>query len=77
MADVAVVRKRVRAEIEKARRDQAERRENGDERSAVVENQLVNHLGASAERMNPNAALRLHVDLAPRVTASLVDVGRR
>jgi Ca2+-binding RTX toxin-like protein len=37
---------------------------------------FVNHLGASAERMNPNAALRLHVNLVPPVTTSLVNVNR-
>ncbi|MEO5697196.1 MAG: hypothetical protein ABIQ60_08690, partial [Burkholderiaceae bacterium] len=38
---------------------------------------FVNHLGATPERMNPNAALRLHVDALPRVTANLDGLARR
>jgi hypothetical protein len=30
---------------------------------------FVNHLGATPERLNPNASLRLHAPIAPRVTS--------
>jgi hypothetical protein len=38
---------------------------------APWQSRFVNHLGATPERMNPNAALRVHVDVTPRVTAEL------
>ena len=32
---------------------------------------FVNHLGATAEQLNPNAKLRVQVDVTPRVAAEL------
>ena len=31
------------------------------------QDRFVNHLGASAERADPNASLRLHLDVTPRL----------
>jgi Ca2+-binding RTX toxin-like protein len=39
--------------------------------SAPWQSRFVNHLGATPERMNPNAAMRLHVEVTPRVVAEL------
>jgi hypothetical protein len=49
----------------------------GAEREAMTaswQSRFVNHLGATPERMNPNAKLRLHVEVTPRVTADLASV---
>jgi len=52
----------------------------GAEREAMAaswQSRFVNHLGATPERMNPNAKLRLHVEVTPRVVADLASVEAR
>ncbi|MGB8858118.1 MAG: hypothetical protein WCC60_02630 [Ilumatobacteraceae bacterium] len=36
---------------------------------------FVSHLGATPQRLDPNASLRLHLDVAPRVVAKPSVVG--
>jgi hypothetical protein len=76
MADVAVVRKRVRAEIEKARRDQAERRARVAEATTAYDaflesaaipafRMIANVLkseGLHFEVMTPGGGVRLHAE---------------
>jgi hypothetical protein len=65
MADVAVIRKRVRTEIEKARRDQAERRTRAAEARAQYQSFLQNDVvpvkseGLHFEVMTPADGVRL------------------
>ncbi|MEO7852301.1 MAG: hypothetical protein ABIR94_08610 [Rubrivivax sp.] len=42
--------------------------------SAPWQTRFVNHLGATPDRVNPNAALRLQVDAVPRVTPTLASM---
>jgi hypothetical protein len=38
---------------------------------APWQSRFVNHLGATPEQMNPNATMRLRVDVTPRIEAEL------
>ena len=40
------------------------------------QDRFVSHLGATAQRIDPNASFRLHLDVAPRVLAKPGVAGR-